>query len=482
MTTAWGQTAHERLLSQAAQFSAQRIRLGLGRMRRLMNVLGNPERGLYAIHVAGTNGKGSTVAFLEAILHEAGHEPAVYTSPHLQRFHERIRSHGRDIDDATLESLLMTVLRANAGEPATFFELTTAVALLHFSHLQPRSPPPSDTRSRPHADSQSNTRFDHHAHACADAHSDNRAGTRSPVHARPSIPPPAVILETGLGGRLDATNVIHPHLTLITPIGLDHQEYLGETLSRIAREKAGILKPGVPAAADPGSETASASIARRAEHLGITLWLHQRDYRFTQPDDSGMWRYQDALGTLDLPPLRLPGHHQYGNAALALAGLRLLSTVASCPWSVPLAACQKGISQAWLPGRLELVPGTPPVWLDGAHNCAGTRVLAAALADMEPLPTHLVFTALQDKDIPGMADLLAPWVRQVWIAPLSEPRAANPEAMAHIWRQQGIATSICPDPATALRSAQKSCPHPGRVLVTGSLHLVGIVRSLLFAR
>ncbi|MBF0154212.1 MAG: bifunctional folylpolyglutamate synthase/dihydrofolate synthase [Magnetococcales bacterium] len=432
--------AAERLLSQASQFSDRRIRLGLGRMRRLLNELGNPEHALDAIHVAGTNGKGSTVAFLEAMLRQANYETGVYTSPHLQRFNERIRHRGRAIDDASLELLLTTVLQINAGQPATFFELTTAVALLHFSRLQPPSPP--------------GTRW----HACQRY---------------------AAILETGLGGRLDATNVVQPRLVLLTPVGLDHQEYLGDTLTRIAREKAGILKPGVPAVADPGSAMAAEVILKRAEHLGAPLWLRQRDYRFDLPDGSGLWHYQDSLGSLALPPPRLLGRHQYGNAALALAGLRLLSTQLTCPWHLSNAAMQEGVAQAWLPGRLECFPGTPPIWLDGAHNLPGAQVLAAALADMEPMPTHLIFSALRDKDMAGMAKILAPSIDRVWIAPLAEQRAADPQRMAQVWQQQGLATTLAADPASALHEARKLSPPHGRILVCGSLHLVGSVRDIL---
>ncbi|MBF0177367.1 MAG: bifunctional folylpolyglutamate synthase/dihydrofolate synthase [Magnetococcales bacterium] len=431
--------AAERLLSQATRFSDRRIRLGLGRMRRLLNALGNPEHTLDAIHVAGTNGKGSTVAFLEAMLRQAGHEPGVYISPHLQRFHERIRCCGQDIDDASLEALLTTALRVNAEQPATFFELTTAAALLHFSHV--RRPAPSGIHS---------------------------ATARQPV-----------ILETGLGGRLDATNVVSPRLTLITPIGLDHQEYLGHTLSRIAWEKAGILKPGVPAAADPGPELAAATLLRRADRLGVPLWLRHRDYRFGCPDSSGSWHYQDPLGSLTLPSPRLVGEHQIGNAALAVAGLRLLATLPANLWHISAAALCEGVAQAWIPGRLEHFPGTPSIWLDGAHNLPGAQVLAHALTRMEPLPTHLVFTALQDKDVVGMARSLASLLSHVWITTLPEPRASDPRHLALVWQEQGVSTTVSPDPATALSLARKHCPVHGRVVVTGSLHLVGVIRDKL---
>ncbi|MBF0624954.1 MAG: bifunctional folylpolyglutamate synthase/dihydrofolate synthase [Magnetococcales bacterium] len=417
------------ILQRLERFSPVEIRLGLEPIRRLLAALDHPERALPCIHVAGTNGKGSTVAFLEAILGRAGHGVGCYTSPHLERFNERLRWQGAAIDDDTLIALLERMLVINGAQPATFFELTTAAALEFMA-----------------------ARAKHH-------------------------PSPAVVLETGLGGRLDATNVVEPRVAVITPIGLDHQAFLGDTITAIAGEKAGILKPGVPAVADARHPQAVAVIRQRAAALGLPLWLRQEDFSIDGPRDDGSWTYRDPLGSLVLPPPTLAGPHQYGNAALAIAVLRLASRTGG--WTIPDPAWAAGVVNAWLPGRLERFPGPPPLWLDGAHNPPAARVLAEALTALGPGANHLLFAAMADKDLPGVIAPLAGLANGVEVVALDNPRAAAPERIAPLWAAAGVTARCHRSVAQGLEAARQACPAGGRVVVCGSLYLVGAVRSLV---
>ncbi|MBF0263041.1 MAG: bifunctional folylpolyglutamate synthase/dihydrofolate synthase, partial [Magnetococcales bacterium] len=301
---------------------SETIRPGLTAIRRLLARLGDPHRHLSVIHVAGTNGKGSVIAFLEAMLRAAGVPVARFTSPHLHRFNERIRLDGHEIADADLDPLLAETLAADPDEETTFFELTTAAAFLHVARQ---------------------ARFK------------SGAGI--------------VLLETGLGGRLDATNVVTPLLSIVTAIGLDHRDYLGPSLERIAFEKAGILKAGVPAVADTAGRDTMRVLWGVARRRGVPLEGAGRDFRRRIFADglgwAGSWRFEDREGAMHLPKPSLPGGHQYANAALAVAGLRLLRRQGVL--GISDAAIRSGVEAARWPGRLERFPGPPPVWLDGAH-------------------------------------------------------------------------------------------------------------------
>src|SRR5215471_10133609 len=342
----------ERLLS----LHPKRIDLVLDRIQRLLAELGHPEKKLPPIiHVAGTNGKGSVCAFLRAMLEGSGYRVHVYSSPHLVRFHERIRIAGRLISDDDLTEILEECERANRDQPITFFEITTAAAFLAFS--------------RQEAD--------------------------------------ALILEVGLGGRFDATNVIaNPAAVCITPIALDHQEFLGNTIGTIAGEKAGIIKPGKPCIVGLQPDEAREVITRRADQLGAPLYVYGEDYGAHA--ERGRLVYQDSDGLLDLSLPKLIGRHQIANAAVAIAALRRIGG----RWSRE-QGIEWGLKNVEWPGRLQrlvkgpLVDGAPKgaeVWLDGGHNPHGGAAVAQAMADLEeraPKPLYLVCGMLKTKDSVG---------------------------------------------------------------------------------
>ncbi|MBF0294690.1 MAG: bifunctional folylpolyglutamate synthase/dihydrofolate synthase [Magnetococcales bacterium] len=423
-----------------ARRSPAMIRPGLRPVRRLLARLGDPQRGLAVVHVAGTNGKGSVIAFLEAMLLAAGIPVAAYTSPHLIRFHERMRIDGREITDDALDALLTEVIAADPEEETTFFELTTAAALLHFARLG---------------------RF---------------------ALSGPGL----VLLETGLGGRLDATNVVVPRVAMLTTIAMDHEEYLGSSLVAIAREKAGILKPGVPVVAAPGSWVAQRVIAATARRLGAPLWLAGRDFHHVVPrrEPAGRmdWRFRLAGGGpwARLPAPALPGLHQYANAALAMAGAVILR---ESGMRLSLAHARIGIANAHHPGRLECFPGTPPVWLDGAHNPSGMEALARWVQNGgmgEPfVPITLIFSVVQHKNGLNMVNRLIPWVREVFTVSCGGERGRSPDELIGLWNDAPVAVTCLADARQALAAARRSAGPGGRILVTGSLFLVGEVRSLL---
>ncbi|HEY9216212.1 MAG TPA: folylpolyglutamate synthase/dihydrofolate synthase family protein, partial [Ancylobacter sp.] len=310
------------------------IDLSLDRVWRLLGRLGHPERRLPpVIHVAGTNGKGSTVAFMRAVLEASGKRVHVYTSPHLVRFNERIRLAGRLVDDAALTDALARAEVANQGEPITFFEITTAAAFLLFSE----------------------------------------------------VPADILLLEVGLGGRLDATNVIEtPLATIITPVSIDHVDFLGDTIALIAAEKAGILKRGVPAVLGRQPPDALRVIERQAARLGVPLHIIGEDVQAYE--EAGRLIVSDEDGLLDLPRPRLVGPHQIENAGLAVAALRVAGL------GLTSTDFEQGVRAAEWPARLQRLGWGPltvrapqgvDIWLDGGHNEAGGKALAAALADIE---------------------------------------------------------------------------------------------------
>lgn len=326
------------------------IDLSLDRIERLLGALGNPERRLApVVHIAGTNGKGSTLAVLDAMLQAAGRRVQRYISPHLVHFDERILFDGRPIGEAELSKVLDVCERVNDGAPITFFEITTAAAFLAFARH------PADV----------------------------------------------VLLETGLGGRLDATNVIErPRLTALSPISLDHQGFLGERLEQIAFEKAGILKPGVPCIVGPQPPAALAMIKQRADTVGAPLHVHGRDWLARQAGERLLVTVDDAVWDLPLPALA--GRHQIENAGLAVACALALGDLAP-----DAGALAQGLRTVEWPGRLQrlrrgplvaLLPAACELWLDGGHNPAAGEALAASLNGGEPLPLHLIVGMLNTKD------------------------------------------------------------------------------------
>jgi len=399
------------------------IDLTLDRVWRLLAALGHPERRLPpVIHIAGTNGKGSTQAMIRAGLEAMGGRVHAYTSPHLARFHERIRMAGDLISETCLSELLEECEITNAGARITYFEITTCAALLAFART------PADW----------------------------------------------TLLEVGLGGRLDATNVVErPCLTIITPVSIDHQQYLGETLPEIAGEKAGILKRGVPCVVGPQDAAALAVIEARAAALGAPLLVHGQHWQAFE--DRGRLVFQDETGLLDLPLPNLPGPHQIDNAGAALAALRHLGATE--------AACEAAVTRAFWPARMQRLIRGPLVeaagrcelWLDGGHNPAGGQAVAATLARMAPRPTHLVLGMLDTKDIAGYLRPLAGQAKT--LTAVSIPGEASTLSAEETWAaaaRAGIDAGTAPDVLSAVRAIASQGPG-ARILICGSLYLAGHV-------
>lgn len=399
------------------------IDLTLDRVHRLLAALSHPERSLPpVIHVAGTNGKGSTQAMIRAGLEQAGDRVHAYTSPHLARFHERIRVAGHLISEPALMALLDDCEAANGGHPITFFEITTCAAFLAFAR--------------------------------------NAADW--------------TLLEVGLGGRLDATNVVdQPRLTIITPVSIDHQQYLGETLAEIAGEKAGIIKRGVPCVVGPQEEEGLAVIEARAARLGAPLFIHGQHWHAFE--ENGRLIYQDETGLLDLPLPNLPGPHQIQNAGAAVAALRLLGRNA--------AACEAAVSRAEWPARMQrlrtgpLVESAPQIelWLDGGHNPAGGQAVAATLARLPARETHLICGMLNTKDVRGYMRPLAGHAAKLWAVSIpGEMNTLPAEATRDAAAAEGIPAEAAASVAAALAAIAARTPQ-ARVLICGSLYLAGQV-------
>ncbi|MEL5876063.1 folylpolyglutamate synthase/dihydrofolate synthase family protein [Cereibacter sphaeroides] len=415
--------ASDLILQRMMSLHPKIIDLTLDRVHRLLQALGHPERSLPpVIHIAGTNGKGSTQAMIRAGLEAQGLKVHAYTSPHLARFHERIRLAGSLISEPALAALLDECLAANGPEPITFFEITTCAAFLAFART------PADY----------------------------------------------TLLEVGLGGRLDATNVVEdPRLTIVTPVSIDHQQYLGETLPEIAAEKAGILKRRVPCVVGPQEAAALEVIEARAARLGVPLLAHGQQWQVWE--ERGRTVFQDEAGLLDLPLPALPGPHQIQNAGAALMALRHLGA--------PEAACEAALTRADWPARMQrlrqgpLAQGAPGIelWLDGGHNPAGGAAVAATLSRMAPRPTHLICGMLNTKDVTGYMRPLAPHVTRLHA--VSIPGEANTlpaEATATAARAAGIAACTAPSVADALAAIAVEDP-AARVLICGSLYLAGAI-------
>ncbi len=405
--------------------------LGLERISTLLARLGNPERALPPVfHVAGTNGKGSTCAFLRAGLEAAGHQVHVYTSPHLVRFNERIRLAGKLIEDDALAALLDEVLTVAEDLTISFFEVTTAAAFLAFS----RTP----------------------ADAC--------------------------VMEVGLGGRLDATNVIPRALvTGIAQLGLDHQAWLGEKIEQVAAEKAGIARAGVPLLTHLYPSRAADAVGKAAAEAGA-LWL-PRGGKWDALATGGRLAYRDSEGELDLPLPRLPGSHQAANAGLAVAMLRHQDAL-----TVPPSALKAMMGWAEWPARLQLLgpgplhdllPQGSRLWLDGAHNPAAARAVAAFLdgQSFAGHQVHLVAGILANKDAYGV---LRPFAgSQVMIHPVPVPGHDHhaPEALAAQARKLGLSARPADNVEEALASIARLAEpgQPPAVLIMGSLYLAGTV-------
>lgn len=412
------------------------IDLSLGRIERLLAALGHPERCMApAIHVAGTNGKGSTVAFLRAMLEAQGYRVHVYTSPHLVRFNERIRLAGKLIDEAMLSAMLERCEQANGGQPITFFEVTTAAAFLAFAET------PADI----------------------------------------------VLLETGLGGRLDATNVLAaPLACVITPVSMDHEQFLGDTLAKIAGEKAGILKRDVTCVVAPQAPEAAAVIAARAGEIGAPLLCYGRDWSVETLSHGMRWhstREAPSWRDTTLPRPALPGAHQIINAGAAIACLSLLRDIV-----VDEAAIRQGLSTVEWPARLQRLTRGPLVgalrklphdielWLDGGHNPSAGEALAAQAVQWRDKPLMIVAGLLRTKDAAGFFRPLAPHIaaaRSVTIA--GEDASLTAEETAEAAGRAGLPATPAESVAAAVAALARIATQPARILICGSLYLAGQV-------
>jgi dihydrofolate synthase/folylpolyglutamate synthase len=427
-------SAVDTILTRLHSLHPKLIDLSLERMWRLLERLEHPERQLPpVIHIAGTNGKGSTIAFLRAVLEAAGLRVHVYTSPHLVRFNERFRlgseAGGVLISDDELASTLEECERSNAGAPITVFEITTAVGLLLFA--------------RHRAD--------------------------------------VLLLEVGLGGRLDATNVVdEPLATVITPVGLDHLDFLGDSIEKIAFEKAGIIKPGVPVIVGPQSRDALRVIERQAARLSAPVRIAGEHW--TVSEEHGRLVYQDDDGLLDLPAPRLHGRHQFDNAGVAIAALRTLVEP-----KIPHSAYEIGLTRAEWPARLQrltqgklvaIAPSGSELWLDGGHNPDGSRAVAAALAEVEERvsrPLVLVVGMLASKDAAGFLRNFSGLARRLIAVPIPhQEKSVDSRTLAEIARSVNIAADTAESAEAALAQiAGYDLERPPRILFTGSLYLAG---------
>ena len=424
------------IVARLTALHPKRIDLSLDRLQRLLAALDHPEKKLPpVIHVAGTNGKGSTVAFLRAILEAAGQRVHAYTSPHLVRFNERFRIGGpggsKLVSDEELVATMEECERANAGGRITVFEITTAAGLMLFARH------PADV----------------------------------------------LLLEVGLGGRLDATNVVdNPVATIITRISIDHTDFLGDSLDKIAAEKAGILKRGVPAIIASQPRDALAVIERQAARLGVPLKVAGESW--TATEERGRLVYQDETGLLDLPPPKLYGRHQFENAGLAIAALRAIKKFA-----IPPAAFDTGMVKAEWPARLhrlaqgrlvDLAPAGSELWLDGGHNPDGGRAIAAALADLEERvsrPLVLIVGMLASKDCEGFLSNFAGLARRMIAVPVPGVETGlSASTVAETARAIGLSATTRDSLTEALDAARKlDLDPPPRLLITGSLYLAGEV-------
>jgi dihydrofolate synthase/folylpolyglutamate synthase len=406
------------------------IDLSLGRIERLLKDLGHPERAMPpAVQVAGTNGKGSSAAFMRAMLEAAGRRVHVYTSPHLVRFHERIRLGGRFVDEDRLAATFEEVERVNEGRQITLFEITTAAAMLLFA--------------------------------------------REPADL--------LLLEVGLGGRYDATNVVEkPLASVITPISLDHQKFLGDDLRAIAHEKAGILKSLVPAVIARQDDLALASIEREAARVGAPLSISGQDWQARE--ERGRLVFEDGDGLLDLPLPRLVGRHQIENAGAAIATLRAVERL-----NVETRAIEMGLSSVDWPARMQrlssgrlptLLPAGAELWLDGGHNPDGGRAIASTMAELDersPKPIVLVVGMLNTKDSDGFLEAFAGLAGRLYGVPIGSSTAARaPDEVVAAAERAGLAAEACGSIEEALAKASRAAgPVPPRVLITGSLYLAG---------
>jgi len=415
------------VLDRLSSLHPKAIDLSFGRTEELLATLGNPERSLAnVVHIAGTNGKGSTLAFLKAICEAAGLTVNCYTSPHLIKFAERISIAGSSIDEETLISVLEECENANAGKPITLFEITTVAAFLAFSRQ------PADV----------------------------------------------TLIETGLGGRFDSTNIFEqPALTIITPVSMDHMSWLGDTRAAIAFEKAGILKPNVPAVIGPQQADAGKVIQDRANEINAVTISHGKDWTIFSEYGTSSIKYSDE--TFSLPNPSLIGDHQIVNAATAAIAAKQLIHL-----NLSDNAIRQGIQKARWPGRLQQLDGALAqhlpegwsLWLDGGHNAAASEALAVVASNWNDQPLHLIFGFLNSRDPQDFLSPLAQQVTTLQAVPIpGEEASLSAHETATAAQQLGIVAEEAEGFVEALHRIVEPADKPGRILICGSLYLAGAV-------
>jgi dihydrofolate synthase/folylpolyglutamate synthase len=397
------------------------ILLGLENITSLLEQLGNPQKSFPVVHVAGSNGKGSTSAFIFGVLREAGYKAALYTSPHLNDFRERIRVNGSLVPKEAIVESAEKIRRIYDPERTTFFEFTTAVA------------------------------FDFMA------------------QAKPDI----AVIEVGLGGRLDATNTVEPLVTVITDIAREHEDYLGAGIAAVAREKAGIIKSGIPLVTGAGRSEARRVILEAARKASSAVKEFGKQFAAKRTGVNAFNYRSEKLALADVF-LTMPGSHQMKNAALAIAALEEFR---GQRYEISETAIREGIQKTVFPGRFEILRRRPDVVIDGAHTPEGMRLLKSAFRRLYPgAKALLLLGMLQDKNYEALVDIIAPIAREVVCVPPQGARALDPEKLALLVRKKGIPANSASDIAEGFKMLMNKAKEHDVVLAAGSLYMIGPVR------